>query len=125
MSREEYDLMRLQIEHLEMYPYDFDPEVMNVDDFKWRNIQSNLQAYLKEQQDEIEPDEKVIIDKMIALIRTIEFDTFEDTEEYKNTLALLKQTYEDFNVKDYTELALLTLVYEIHKRLKQAYEELS
>ena len=87
MTREHYRLIKLQIDLIENYPYGFDHDTLNVEDFELENLITNFELYIEMQDlEEMENDntfesELKIIKEVQKLIIDIRFEQVIDLIE--------------------------------------------
>jgi hypothetical protein len=80
MTLNEYKLVRLQVQFYDLYPYDFDPEYVSIDDFTdIKAIKNNLDSYCEnyDEQDMTEDEVKLIKD-IYELLEEIKEDREEE-----------------------------------------------
>ena len=69
MTRQEYELIKLQLEFFDLYPYDFDVEMLELENLKIENIKYNLDCYCANTlEEDMGEEEKELISKMWSLI---------------------------------------------------------
>jgi|LGVF01.2.fsa_nt_gb hypothetical protein len=70
MTRQEYELIKLQLEHFEMFPYSLDIEILTLQDLNIKHIRYNLKEYCKYTlEEDMGEEEKELIEKMWSLIK--------------------------------------------------------